>query len=279
MPTAKARLLVVDDDRDALTTYRVMLSLAGYEVSTAQTGREGVDLLQSEDLRLILTDLRMPDLSGLELLAEARVRVPHIPVIVYTAWGSSASEFAARHLGAVDFFDKSWDQEAFVELVARHVSKPGVSGISADDLAVHVGPATRRWVSVVVAITHSRRDIPTLTDWAEELGKSVATLKRWCAMCDVHASDSVGFSRALRVVLTMWARIILTAAICTLGPAQRSEANAAYYSDTWMSSCFVSDDYCPMYGTGVLEADYGEYYDVSTQSYLYGPNDQWIRLL
>src|SRR5689334_20302986 len=74
-----------------------------------------------------------------------------------------------------------------------------------------------------------------------------------------------------------WTRIILTTAICTLGLAQRSEASLAYYSDIWMSDYYdYNNDWEPIYGMGVIEADYGEYDDVSTQSYLYGPNDEWI---
>ena len=61
------------------------------------------------------------------------------------------------------------------------------------------GPATRRWVGIVVAVARSPYDVPTERDWARTAEKSVTTLKRWCAACDVRASDSLDFARALRV--------------------------------------------------------------------------------
>jgi CheY-like chemotaxis protein len=198
----KKRLLVVDDDPDTLTTYRLILAMAGYQVATAETGKKGLELLQTEAFDLVLTDLRMPDLSGLELLAEAREIAPRVPVVIFTSWGSHAAEFAARHLGAADFIEKPWDQKVVVELIGKHVAAAslGLEVSTHDHLARATGPATRRWVSIVTAVAYAQDDVPTLTDWAEELGKSVTTLKRWCATCGVHAADSLDFARALRVV-------------------------------------------------------------------------------
>jgi CheY-like chemotaxis protein len=199
METGKARILIVDDHTETLSTYRLILATAGYDVTTADTGVEGLTLLQSKPFDLLLTDLRMPGLGGLELLAEARVCAPRLPVVMFTNWHSSAVEYAARRLGAVDFLEKSWDQEGFVHTIAQHLKASSDAVERRADLDT-AGPATHRWVSVVAAVTRASEDVPTLTDWADELGKSVTTLKRWCGSCGVHAADSLDFARALRLV-------------------------------------------------------------------------------
>src|SRR5438128_202801 len=103
-------VLVIDDDPDTLLTYRTILRVAGYEIVTALSGTEGVAHAQSDpDYRLILTDLRLPDMSGLEVLAQVSLSQPKVPVIVMSAWGSSASELASRRLGAADFYHKSFE--------------------------------------------------------------------------------------------------------------------------------------------------------------------------
>jgi hypothetical protein len=141
----------------------------------------------------------MPDLTGLELLAEARQLGFAAPVVLYTACGSKALEAAARLLGAAEFKETLLDLDSLLQLVRRHLSSaPGVS--SHHDLAASVGPATRRWVQTVLAVTRARDDVPTLADWAK-LGNSIATLKKICKVCHMRAGDSLDFARALRIVV------------------------------------------------------------------------------
>ena len=63
------------------------------------------------------------------------------------------------------------------------------------------GHATRRWLTIVLAVAMAVDDVPTLAHWSAVSFKSVGTLKRWCSLCDTHAGDSLDFARALRVVL------------------------------------------------------------------------------
>lgn len=197
MGTALRRLLVVDDDVGTLATYRMALSLAGFDVVATDSGSHALQFLQANSFDLILTDLRMPDVSGLELLAAAREHAPHVPVVVLTCWGSEASEHAARYLGAADFISKPWDLEEFIE---RLRTLWGEACSSAGRQCECQGPATRRWVAIVVAVTCAAEDLPTVDAWADELHKSKSTLQRWCTACHVHAADSLDFARALRLV-------------------------------------------------------------------------------
>jgi DNA-binding response OmpR family regulator len=198
MTNAKQRILVVDDDSGMLETLRIVFSLDGYDVVTAQGGSRGLECLEGQDFAFVLSDLRMPDLSGLEFLAEANERVPQTPVLIYTAHGSKATESAARQLGAVAYIDGLWDVNFLLQTVRQKIDSSSTRhGVPVET----EGPATRRWVNIVVAAAQSSRDLPTLADWAKEVGKSVGTLKRQCDVCGVHASASLDFARVLRVVM------------------------------------------------------------------------------
>jgi len=194
------RVLVVDDDPVTLTTHARILSLEGYDVTAADGGRQALALLQTRPFDLLLTDHRMPDVSGLELLAEARECAPHIPVVLYTAMGTRALETAARHLGAAHFSASLWDSKSLVQAVERHL-RPKVDRVERRSAESQIGPASRRWLSLVTGLCSLNEDIRTLRDLGEELGYSERTIKRYCALCDVGAADTLNFARALRVVM------------------------------------------------------------------------------
>jgi len=119
-----ARLLVVED-RDSL---RRMLERAltgeGYEVDTADDVPPALARLAAPGtLDLVLTDLRLPSGSGLEVLAEARRQRPELPVVVLTAFGTVPGAVEAMKLGAADFLEKPVDLEALFALV-RALARP-----------------------------------------------------------------------------------------------------------------------------------------------------------
>jgi len=119
MSDRKLRLLVVDDDPNTLATYARILALEGYHVATAGDGAIGLSLLRSETFELVLTDHRMPKVTGLELLAESAALPHKPPIAMYTAMGSPALEAAARSLGAVEYSDGLWDVDGLTRVVRR----------------------------------------------------------------------------------------------------------------------------------------------------------------
>jgi|HubBroStandDraft_3_1064219.scaffolds.fasta_scaffold05058_3 DNA-binding NtrC family response regulator len=115
------RILIVED-RDSL---RRMLERAlgeeGYEVAAASRGAAALRLLGERPFDLVLTDLKLPDLSGLEVLAASREAQPRVPVVVLTGYGSVGAAVAAMKLGAYDFLEKPLELDDLARLVAQAI--------------------------------------------------------------------------------------------------------------------------------------------------------------
>src|SRR5262245_7523832 len=106
MDQPKPRILVVDDDADILVLLRHRLEQLGYAVRTAAHGPEALDKLASEQPALILLDLRLPRLSGLDVLQQIKQAAPEVTVIVMTAYASVEKAVEAMKAGAFDFLTK-----------------------------------------------------------------------------------------------------------------------------------------------------------------------------
>ena len=101
-----AKILVIDDEKQIRRVIELQLSKAGHEIILCANGKEGLDKLADCDFDLIITDLRMPKVTGIELLKELRDRKSKTPVIVTTAFGSVETAVEAMKLGAVDYLTK-----------------------------------------------------------------------------------------------------------------------------------------------------------------------------
>ncbi len=126
------RLLVVED-RESLRRMLVRaLGGEGYAVAAAGDLTEArTHLASAEPIDLVLTDLMLPDGSGLDVLALARERTPPPPVLVLTGFGSVAAAVAAMKLGAADFLEKPVDIDRLFALVAGLVEEPAAPPIFA----------------------------------------------------------------------------------------------------------------------------------------------------
>jgi two-component system phosphoglycerate transport system response regulator PgtA len=164
-----SQILVIDDDDGILGLYSTLLHAAGYDVATALTGNDGVALFHREHFDLVLVDLRLPDVSGLEVLVEVQRGQPAPPVVVVTGWGTVPAEIAAKKLGALDFINKPLDPDELLRIVQRHLTK-SLGGIRSSELSeLPLGPASLRWASLVVSVTQFKTDVPTLTEWGRQV--------------------------------------------------------------------------------------------------------------
>jgi len=103
------RILVVDDERSMRELLAIVLRREGYEVLLAENGRTAVDLLEREPVDLLISDIKMPDLSGVDVLRAAKKIDQDILGIMITAFASTESAVEAMRLGACDYLSKPFD--------------------------------------------------------------------------------------------------------------------------------------------------------------------------
>ena len=109
-----ARILVVDDEKSVRLTLSVLLSRAGHEPSEAASGSEAIAVLKEDPPDLVITDLRMGEVDGVDVLKAAKDVSSAIEVIVLTAHGTVESAVDAMRLGAYDYIEKPFDAEALL---------------------------------------------------------------------------------------------------------------------------------------------------------------------
>ena len=115
----KLCILVVDDEKNIRDGLGRALELDGYEVHTAGDGREAQDLLSRRRIDLVLTDLKMPKVSGEELIKHIAGSLPNLPVIVLTGHGTVENAVVAMRNGAYDFVTKPVNLDRLSLLVRR----------------------------------------------------------------------------------------------------------------------------------------------------------------
>ncbi|HEV3020622.1 MAG TPA: sigma-54 dependent transcriptional regulator [Burkholderiaceae bacterium] len=112
-------VLVVDDEPHMRRVLEIMLKQAGYRVFAAGNGREALKVIRDGSIDLVITDLRMPEMDGIELLACMRKEGLATPVIVITAFGSIESAVEAMKAGAIDYLVRPFDVEALEMTISR----------------------------------------------------------------------------------------------------------------------------------------------------------------
>ncbi len=111
------RILIVDDEKNYLTMLRVLFSEEGYEVFTALSADEALKILEENEIDIILTDVKMPRLSGMEFLERIKLINPIIPVILMTAYGTIEMAVSAMKKGAFDYITKPFKNEDLLRIV------------------------------------------------------------------------------------------------------------------------------------------------------------------
>jgi len=112
-------ILIIDDESGILDTLKILLKNAGYEVETAQGGGAGLDAMKSAVPDIVLTDVRMPQVSGIEILEHARDLDPEMPVILMTAQASLQSAIQAVNQGAFYYIQKPFANDDLLAICRR----------------------------------------------------------------------------------------------------------------------------------------------------------------
>lgn len=127
-PAAGRRILVIEDEESMRHALGKALARAGWSVEAAPTGREGVERLRTTRYDVVLSDVRLPDLSGLDVVALVTETSPGTPVVVMTAFGTVETALVAMKRGARDFVTKPFDLPVLLQILERAVGAPAPTG-------------------------------------------------------------------------------------------------------------------------------------------------------
>ena len=117
------KILIVDDEPDTILILQDRLEMDGYDVATATNGGEALELIDQDQPDLVLLDIQMPHLDGIETLTHLHKKYPGLLVLMLTAHGTIQRAVEATKLGAYDFLEKPFQPE--------YITQKGRSGIRA----------------------------------------------------------------------------------------------------------------------------------------------------
>ncbi|HSW46221.1 MAG TPA: sigma-54 dependent transcriptional regulator [Phycisphaerae bacterium] len=177
--SSKGVLLVVDDEPLKRITLQIELSQAGYTVLDAADAVAALKILSARPVDVVITDLRMPQMDGMQFLEQIKARWPHTHVVLMTAYGSVDSAVAAIKRGAFDYLTKPFKTETLVEKIERLRSARGwvTDKERAAPAAEQVGSlmgisyAARRLFQQIRAVADGNR--PVLVEGEAGTGKSL----------------------------------------------------------------------------------------------------------
>jgi len=119
----KKTILVVDDEKEICTVLSDNLSQEGYRVLTAYNGKKALELVKKEKPDLVLLDIRMPEMDGIEVLRRIKKMKKEIVVIMLTAYGTLETARKAMKLGAYDYITKPFDLFSLKSIVKEGLKK------------------------------------------------------------------------------------------------------------------------------------------------------------
>jgi DNA-binding NtrC family response regulator len=152
----KARIAVLDDEQRMVDIIAMVLRREGYEVRTFTRPGEALAELEARPCDLLLTDLKLPELSGVEVLQRARELDPELPVILITAHASVATAIEAMRAGAFDYVEKPFDNTELKTLVRRALD---VNRLSRENRYLRAELAGRHPLDAIVAESAALREV------------------------------------------------------------------------------------------------------------------------
>lgn len=153
------RILVVDDEKNIRLTLGEALAAMDLEVDTASDGEEALAKLEEDAYRLMLLDIKMPGLDGMEVLRRVRDVQPEVRVVIITAHGTVANAVEAMKLGAVDFLQKPFSAQEIRDVVRTVIERERIDPKRAEGYEAYLELARR-------AVSHRRFD--AARDYARE---------------------------------------------------------------------------------------------------------------
>ncbi|CAM4004544.1 sigma-54 dependent transcriptional regulator [Mucilaginibacter galii] len=116
-------ILIIDDEKKLSGLLSRIIELEGFQVHQAATGKEGIKLLMQEDVLVVLSDVKLPDVNGIELVKDIKAKKPYVEVINLTAYGTIADGVKAMQNGAFNYITKGDDNDKIIPLIYQAVDK------------------------------------------------------------------------------------------------------------------------------------------------------------
>jgi len=116
-------ILIIDDEKNILDLLNVVFKKEGYEVTTSISSAKALEYIKSRDFDIILSDIKMPEISGMQILQHVREKKPEIPMIMITAFGTIKQAVEALQAGALDYIVKPFDVEELKIIVAQGLER------------------------------------------------------------------------------------------------------------------------------------------------------------
>lgn len=165
---AKKKILLVEDDEYVLGSIKILLNKEGYEVNTALDGLEALGLYRKDSYDLVVADLKMPQMDGIELLKQLKLEFPDVSLIMMTAYGSIRSAVEAMKIGAYDY-----------------VTKP----VSAEEIRLVIQRAFERQ-NLIIEIRTLRKELEERFGLDNIIGKSYAMQRVYDLILQVAITDA-----------------------------------------------------------------------------------------
>ena len=143
------RILVVDDEQSMRDTLQIMLEKEGFEVDMASGGQEAVERFERGKFDLVVTDLKMPGMDGIQLIGNLQKR-GDIPIIIMTAYATKEQAIAAVNLGATFFIEKPFRKQEFMDFVYRALR---TYETSREDFSRNCGPSKIPALEMMIGVS------------------------------------------------------------------------------------------------------------------------------
>jgi DNA-binding NtrC family response regulator len=115
--TRPLRLLIIDDERGFVSTLAKRLAKRNIQASQAYSGREGIQVLRKSDFDVVLLDLKMEDIDGMEVLKIIKIMVPDLPVIMLSGHASDETARIGKQAGAFEYLTKPYELDELIEKI------------------------------------------------------------------------------------------------------------------------------------------------------------------
>ncbi|QEF98263.1 Chemotaxis protein CheY [Stieleria maiorica] len=187
----KRRVLIADDEPGMRTTLADILTDNGYDVRTAENGKDAITKCLSEDYDVVLMDVRMPVVDGISAFREIRRSSQHVRVILMSAYGEEDLKHTALQDGAIAFLDKPLNLDTVIQLVADS-TELSVMAITGDDSLVSILPQCLKSSAQKLTVVRN----------SDEAGALLGQVSFDVALIDVElgATDGLACYLALREI-------------------------------------------------------------------------------